>query len=385
MSLTSVQWTRRGWLLFVVLIAASVLLLRLYFATLQKSALQEHVENLEQLALSVEQVLQNTQNHVRRLQQAAQFSLHNGEAPRELDRLIKPATPTTPEDFTLDALQQAQPQAQMGNVFLLGNPSSRMVLQELRIIETLFPIAAASHLSDSTLQWTYYSSFVSRLTSIFPYRNYQGLIEDAGVDNLAAFYERYLPLERRRQGINELANVQAPVWRRAHEDLAGAGWVVPLSAPVRYKGEILGAVSADVRLSFFSMHLSRYTRAPHRTLLLNEDMRVLADSRIIGDSHARMEYWHERLPFPVQADAREVNRDNPGWVEGKDVYFYSRPLSQSAWLLVSMVPSGDLFFAARIRLLMLIVPLVIVLAGLMFWWYRHAKHLSEKEKMGAFL
>lgn len=379
--MTAVQWRRRGLLLFVLLLLVGAYGLRLHYQHHHLQLSEQYLQQTEQMALDFEQMLSQLQMHVRKLQQVAQLNLHNFEPPRELlHHLAPPEGAENGDVYTLDRWQQQSPQAQFGNVFLLGNPTMQSVQKELRVVETLFPISAANHLSDSALQWSYYTSFVNRLTSIFPYRNYQGLLEDAEVANLATFYERYLPVERRRQAIAELATVQAPIWRPPHRDRAGAGWVIALSAPVRHRGEVLGAVSTDVRLSFLSMQLARQSSAPERTMILDEEMRILADSRQSVDTATRLEHWLERMPVQLQQSAQKVSRDQPGWVDGDGMHFLTRPLANSQWIMVRMIPTGDLFFEARVRLLILAIPLLTLWLFAAFFWYRYGMSLQERQQ-----
>ena len=379
--MTAVQWRRRGLLLFVLLLLAGAYGLQLHYQHHHQELSEQYLQQTEQMALDFEQMLSQLQMHVRKLQQVAQLNLHNFEPPRELlQHLAPPEGAENGDVYTLDRWQQHSPQAQLGNVFLLGNPTMQSVQKELRVVEALFPISAANHLSDSALQWSYYTSFVNRLTSIFPYRNYQGLLEDAEVANLATFYERYLPVERRRQAIAELATVQAPIWRPPHRDRAGAGWVIALSAPVRHRGEVLGAVSTDVRLSFLSMQLARQSSAPERTMILDEEMRILADSRQSVETATRLEHWLERMPVQLQQSAQKVSRDQPGWVDGDGMHFLTRPLANSQWIMVRMIPTGDLFFEARVRLLMLAIPLLTLWLFAAFFWYRYGMSLQERQQ-----
>lgn len=380
MSRSARKWHRRGWWLWLALMLASAYVINLYYQHHQQQLTDQYVQETETIAIDVERVLTQMQLHVRRLQQVAQLNLYNDDEPRELlQQLRAPESSEQQDVYTLDRWHQQSPQAHMGNVFLLGNPRAIALQKELRLVEALFPISASSHLSDSALQWSYYTSFVHRLTSIFPFRQYQGVLADAEVASLAAFYERYLPLERRRQAMRELATVQSPVWRQAHRDSAGAGWVMTLAAPVRYRGEVLGAVSADIRLSFLSAHLHRVSRSPERTMILDESMNILADSRQAVEPSQRLEKWLERMPVQLQQTAQRVSRQHPGWVEGDGMHFLARPLANSQWLMVRLIPTADLYFEARVRLLMLLLPLVAIAVIGLLLWYRYGLILQERE------
>jgi hypothetical protein len=382
MALSVRQWRRGGSVFLLLFFTVTLAVLSLYYTELKREAMQAHAQRNEVLAQSLEQVLHNSYQHVRRLQQAAQFSLHNGDGPRDLQRRIRPVATDAGAGYTLDAWQAETPQAQIGNVLFIGSPQSALAQKELRLAEVLFPIAASAQLSDSAIQWTHYTSFTSRFAVIFPYRSLDGILHDSEVDSLAAFFERYLSPERRREATRLYTQAQDARWRPAQWDRAGAGWVTTLAAPVRYRGEVLGAVGADVRLAFLSQLLARHVQTPQRLFLADEDGVVLADSRLTGSSGTRLEHWQERVPFAAQDAARQVDRAHPGWVRDDNLYFYSRPLSQSPWLLISMVPTADLFFEARLQLLWGLLPLLIVGVALVLVWVRHGLRLQEKAGQG---
>ncbi len=328
----------------------------------------------EQLALHLETLLEGLQSHVKRMQHIAHLALHGNGVPVDLRSELTAAIPATAQGHSLDVSQQQQPSAQRGNIFLAADPANPELQAELKIIWALFPQAAASHLTDSALQWSYYSSLRSPLLSIFPYRSTERLLRDSDSDSLPDFFADYLPPATQRQVAVGLQSQQDPIWRAPHVDAAGAGWVVPLVAPVRQDDNIIGAVSADVRLSFLSAHLARLTASPERTLLINDEQLVLADSRLSPEFGVRLPRLSERLPASLAGSLPRLTRATPGWTSVRDYHLMLRPLAHSQWSLVRVMPSDELLFAIRLRLLAIAAPLAALwLLLVMYWWVKRQR------------
>lgn len=348
----------------------AVLLLQHLHSYWQQQALLRSSQQNEQLALHMETLLEGLQNHVKRLQHSAHLALHSGNEPPALLKFLQPSLPATAGGYSLDLLQQSTPTAQIGNVYLAADPNVPAIQDELKIIWALFPLAASSHLTDSALQWSYYNSLQSPLLGVFPYRSTERLLRDNNMADLPAFFARFVGPDSQRALVSQLADQHEPSWRKPHVDAAGAGWVVPLVAPVRQAGRIIGAVSADVRLPFLSEHLAKLTAAPERTLLMNDEQIVLADSRLSLETSNRLAKLSERLPASLVPLVPQLTRTQPGWSSAGDYHVMLRPLAHSQWSLVRLTPSDELLFDVRLRVLVVTLPLLLLwlLAG--FWWWR---------------
>lgn len=368
------RWHLVQGLLLCLYVAASAVLLWQLNRYWQQEALLRSSQQNEQLALHMETLLDGLQNHVKRLQHSAHLALHDNQEPPVLLKFLQPSLPVGSAGYSLDVLQQATPSAQIGNVYLAADPKTPLLQAELRIIWALFPLAASSHLTDSALQWSYYNSLRSPLLGTFPYRSTERLLRDNKMPDLPAFFAAFVSPEGQARVREQLANQHAPVWRKPHVDAAGAGWVVPLVAPVRLQGQVIGAVSADVRLPFLSHHLAKLTTAPERTLLIDDDQVVLADSRLSFETSNRLARLGERLPTALTTLTAELNRTHPGWRSAGDYHVVLRPLAHSQWSLIRLIPSDELLFDVRLRVLAVATPLLVlwlVWAG--FWWRRRER------------
>ncbi|NQD38969.1 cache domain-containing protein [Permianibacter sp. IMCC34836] len=356
--------------LLLVMIASGWGVQQLHQYWQQQALLQSSQQN-EQLALHMETLLDGLQNHVKRMQHSAHLALHSGDDSPALLKFLQPALPAGAGGYSLDVLQQTTPTAQLGNVYAAVAPTTPAMQAELRIIWALFPLAAATHLTDSSLQWSYYNSLQSPLVGMFPYRSTERLLRDNDIATLPAMFEQFMSPEVQQRIAADIADQQTPVWRAPHIDKAGAGWVVPLVAPVRNEGKVIGAVSADVRLPFLSGHLARLTTAPERTLLIDDEQRVLADSRLSLETSNRLARLGERLPASLAALTPQLTRAHPGWTSAGDYHLMLRPLAHSQWTLVRVIPSDELLFDVRLRALAVALPLlVIALIAAVAWWRR---------------
>jgi len=368
-------WRRLfGAVLVLALVLALVLtgsLIAQLFEYWQQQALLRSSQQNEQLALHMETLLDGLQNHVKRLQHDAHLALHADVGAPVLPQFMRPAIASGVGGYTLDELQQSTPSAQLGNVYMAVPPSTPAAAAELRIVWALFPLAAATHLSDSALQWSYYVSLQLPLVAIYPYRSTERLLRDNNLASLPVFFAEFLAAEIQQRIAGELAEQNAPLWRPPHIDKAGAGWVVALVAPVRRESQTIGAVSADVRLPFLSHHLAKLTTAPERTLLIDNEQRVLADSRLSSETSVRLARLGERLPASLAALVPTLTRANPGWSSAADYHVLVRPLAHSQWSLVRLIPSDELLFDTRLRAMAVALP-VVLLAGLLLlvWWWR---------------
>lgn len=353
----------------------AVLSLQHLYSYWQQQALLRSSQQNEQLALHMETLLDGLQNHVKRLQHSAHLALHSGNEAPALLKFLQPALPASAGGYSLDVLQQTTPTAQIGNVYLAAEPSAPSIQDELKIIWALFPLAASSHLTDSALQWSYYNSLQSPLLGVFPYRSTERLLRDNNMADLSAFFSRFVGPQAQRSLIGQFSTQHDPTWWKPHVDAAGAGWVVPLVAPVRKAGQIIGAVSADVRLPFLSEHLAKLTTAPERTLLINDDQIVLADSRLSLETSNRLAKLSERLPGALVQLVPQLTRTQPGWSRANDYHVLLRPLAHSQWSLVRLTPSDELLFDVRLRVLTVALPLLLLwLAGGFLWWRRRERH-----------
>ncbi len=368
-------WRHRGVAVVLLLLAlAAGWGLHTLYRYWERQELLHSSQQHEQLALHLETLLEGLQNHVKRMQHTAHLALHDNRTANELRAELAAAVPATALGYSLDVSQQQQPSAQRGNVFLAADPASPDVQAELKIAWALFPQAAASHLTDSALQWSYYSSLRLPLLSIFPYRSTERVLRDSDSDSLPDFFADFFSPATQRQIVLGLQQQQDPIWRNPHVDAAGAGWVVPLVAPVRQDDNIIGAVSADVRLSFLSAHLARLTASPERTLLINDDQLVLADSRLSPEFGVRLPRLSERLPASLASSLPRLTRATPGWTSVSDYHLMLRPLAHSQWSLVRVMPSDELLFSIRLRLLAIAAPLTVLwLLLVMFWWVRRQR------------
>lgn len=365
------KWHRLTGLGLLLLFGVLMLGLFQLYQYWQAQALLRSSQQNEQLALHMETLLDGLQSHVKRLQHSAHLALHDDSEPAALLKFLQPSLPASSAGYSLDVLQQHTPSAQLGNVYLAADPQQADLQAELRIIWALFPLAASTHLTDSALQWSYYNSLRAPLVGMFPYRSTERLLRDNGIETLPAFFDAFInPNDQQRLAV-QLSAQQTPTWRKPHVDKAGAGWVVPLVAPVRSEGTVIGLVSADVRLPFLSNHLAKLTTAPERTLLMDDEQRVLADSRLSLETDSRLARLGERLPASVASLAPTLTRANPGWSSAGDYHLMLRPLAHSQWTLVRLIPSDELLFEVRLRVLLVALPLLLILSGLVMSWYRH--------------
>lgn len=362
-----------GVLLLVAALAFAVGLQHLNNYWQQQALMQSSLQN-EQLALHMETLLDGLESHVKRLQHSAHLALHASNDAPVLLKFLQPALPEGAGGYSLDALQQSTPSAQLGNVYLAGDPQSPPVQAELRIIWALFPLAAASHLTDSALQWSYYNSLQSPLVGMFPYRSTERLLRDNNIADMPGMFAEFMSPVTQQRLATELTPHMVPLWRAPHVDKAGAGWVVPLVAPVRQNGKVIGAVSADVRLPFLSNHLAKLTTAPERSLLVDDNQLVLADSRLSLETSNRLARLGERLPASLAALTPKLTRANPGWSSAGDYHLMLRPLAHSQWMLVRLIPSDELLFDVRLRVVAVAAPgLILLTLATLAWWRRRER------------
>lgn len=153
--------------------------------------------------------------------------------------------------------------------------------RHLAAASTLLPGVAAAHQWNPIFQWTYYYDAKARWFLIYPYLSQEDLMRTSKTGDLSAAVRVFFDADGTRplDLIGPRNNSGREMrWTRPYEDTAGKGRMVTLLAPVYLADAFVGAIGTDITLKQLLTVLQRHAPQIGRSLVVNEQGTVLADS-----------------------------------------------------------------------------------------------------------
>jgi signal transduction histidine kinase len=243
--------------------------------------------------------------------------------------------------------------------------------RNLAAASTLLPGVAASHQWNPVFQWTYYYDAKARWFLIYPYLSQEDLLRTTKTGELSAALKVFFdadgtrPLELIGPHKNSGRDMR---WTPPYEDSAGKGRMVSLLAPVYLADELLGAIGTDVTLKQLDTVLHRHVPDIGRSLVVNDQGIVLADSG--GSTQASKQLLKATDVFPQLANLPAEG--DPAWQR--------LPLRGTTWTLWVHATDSDLNRAVINNLIpsfVIAALLFIALLGLLWVQQRRSKDLTE--------
>lgn len=333
----------------VVLFVALVLFAWMSWDSQQTALRREVVAQGQELALSLEDVVDGVRAHAFTAQTTVAHALMRWSGPRAQE----------------PALIRSESAA------LFVDPAASLDPTEydrtLRAASKMLPGTAAMHQWNPIFQWSYFYDAQARWFLIYPYLSQDDLFRSTQTGELSAAMSQFFDAGGTRplQLIGPRDNPQREMrWTRSYEDAAGKGRMVTLLAPVYLADEFVGCVGTDVTLAQLDDVLKRHPIRAGRALVVDAMGTVLADSAGALKDPKREVSLGQLLP-----DADKAAATSRSWQR--------IPIPGTSWTLVLHVPNSALqpLVVADLWPSMLIA--VLLMLALLGWLWTRQRHSED--------
>lgn len=170
----------------------------------------------------------------------------------------------------------------IGNVYLGDGFSLERRAVELRVALGLFAVQRAAHRAKPYLRWSSYYSARGDLFTVYPFLSLSDLMANSGTDSVPELLEAVYRVLVSPEGMDLVGPARNPsrtdFWTAPYVDVAGAGMMVTLLAPVYDGDTFMGVVGTDVLLGFLSHILEEAELPPGELLIVDQRGNVLGDN-----------------------------------------------------------------------------------------------------------
>nr|WP_314860873.1 ATP-binding protein [uncultured Undibacterium sp.] len=280
-------------------------------------------------------------------------------------------------DAPWDTLPQKFDQ-QLGSIFIDTTlPTSQISIKEINAIMTTLAQVAATHDQHKMFQWSYFYSHDKSWVQIFPRFAKSDAFQLNKATNMHDTINAILddqntaPL-RKAGPILNLAKTS--IWTSPYLDFAGKGMMVSLLAPVYDNEDFKGVVGTDITLAFLDTLLHEHSIQLSRTLIIDNQNFLLADS----DDSIKTFNKNLRITDVLPKFDQSKQIGSSEWL--------SFPLHETPWMLLVHVPAdvanSNLFLVLRP---FIAISMLLLLAFFALAWIQNRRYTTPALQLAEYV